>query len=90
MWANFYDDYSVHEVGVTACGVQPVHSVRVRPGNQIVPSFSVQWKSYESTKHYLTQILLAINWRYWQAGKNSRMRMKVRGRLMQTRFIKIH
>ena len=23
----------------------------------------------ESTKHYLTQMLLVINWRYWQAGK---------------------
>ena len=34
-------------------------------------SFSLQWKSDESSKHYLTQMLLAINWRYWWAGKNS-------------------
>ena len=33
------------------------------------PSFYLQWKSDESTKHYLTQMLLAINWHYWQAGK---------------------
>jgi hypothetical protein len=26
--------------------------------------FSLLWKSYESTKRYLTQMLLAINWRY--------------------------
>ena len=54
-------DYDVHEVGVTVCGVQHVLSVRVRPGNQIVPSFSLQWKSDESIKHYLTQMVLAIN-----------------------------
>ena len=35
----------------------------------VVPSFSLQWKSDESTEHYLTQMLLAINWRNWQAGK---------------------
>ena len=29
----------------------------------------LKWKSDESTKHYLTQMLLAINWRYWQAEK---------------------
>ena len=33
----------------------------------VVPSFSLQWKSVESTKHHLTQMLLSINWRYWQA-----------------------
>ena len=44
----------------------------------------------DGTKHYLTQMLLAINWRYWQAGKNSRMSMMVQGRLMQARFIEIH
>ena len=54
------------------------------------PSFPLQWKSDESTKHYLTQMLLNINWRYWQAGKISRMHMKVQGRLMQARFIKLH
>ena len=35
-------DYGVHEVGVTVCGVQHVLGVRVRPGNQIVSSFSLQ------------------------------------------------
>ena len=34
----------------------------------VVPSFSLQWRSDESTKH-LSQILLVINWRYWQAEK---------------------
>ena len=55
----------------------------------VVPSFSLQWKSDESTQHYLTQMSLTINWRYWQAGKNSRMRIEVQGRLMQERFIEI-
>ena len=63
-------DYGVHEVGVTVCGVQHVLGLRVQPGNQIVPSFSLQWKSNKSTKHYLTPMLLAINWHYWQEGKN--------------------
>ena len=35
----------------------------------VVCTRGVQWKSDESTKHYLTQILLAINWRYSQARK---------------------
>ena len=35
-------------------------------------------------------MLLANNWRYRQAGNNSRMRMKVQGRLIQARFIEIH
>jgi len=30
-------------------------------------------------------MLFASNWRYRQAGKNSRMRTKVQGRLMQAR-----
>ena len=51
---------------------------------------STLWKSDQSTKHNLTQMLLAINWHYWQAGKNSHKRMKVQGRLMQVRFIEIH
>ena len=46
------------------CGVQGVLGVWIRPGNEIVASFSLQWKSDESTKHYITQMLLAINWRY--------------------------
>ena len=35
-------------------------------------------------------MLLAINWRYWQAVKNYRMRMKVQGRLTEARFIVIY
>ena len=38
-------------------------------GTTRIASFSLQWKSDEFTKHYLTQKLLAINWWYWQAGK---------------------
>ena len=34
------NDYGIHEVGVTVCGFQHVKGVRVRLGNQIVPSFS--------------------------------------------------
>ena len=59
--------------------------VRVRFRNQIVPSFSWQWKSNKSLKHYLTQMLLAINWHYSQVGKNLLMYMKVQGC-----FIEIH
>ena len=33
------------------------------------PSFSLQWKSEESTKHYLIQLLLAINWQLLGGGK---------------------
>ena len=49
-----------------------------------------QWKSDESTKHYLIQMLLAINWRYWQAEKYSRMLKKVQGRLIQVHFVETH
>ena len=56
----------------------------------VVPLFFLQWKSDERTKHYLTLMLLAINWRYWQEGINSRMRMKVERRLIQERFFEIH
>ena len=31
----------------------------------------VQCKCDENTKHYLTQMLIAINWRYWEAGKQA-------------------
>ena len=54
----------------------------------VVPSFSLQFSAL-SSKHYLTQMLVAINWRYWQAGKISRMNMKIQGRLMQALFIDI-
>ena len=45
---------------------------------------SLQWKSDESTKRYLTQMLLLTD------GKNSHMRMKVQGRLVQESLIDIH
>ena len=35
-------------------------------------------------------MLLVINWCYWEAGKNSRMHMKIQGRLMQACCIEIH
>jgi hypothetical protein len=54
-------DYGVHEVRVTVCGVRHVLGVRIRPGNQIVLLYSLQRKSDESTKYYLTQMLLVIN-----------------------------
>ena len=38
---------------------------------------------------YLTQMFLAIIWRYWQAGKITRMRMKVQG-LLQAHLIETH
>ena len=33
------------------------------------PVIFFKWKSNENTKQYLTQMLFAINWRYWQTGK---------------------
>ena len=56
----------------------------------VVPSFSSLWKSDGSSKLYLTQMLFAINWRYWQAGKKSHMRITFQSCLMQARFIEIH
>ena len=50
------------------CDNSWVYGYDLWPGNQIVPSFSLQWKSDKSTKHFLTQMLLAINWCCWQAG----------------------
>ena len=61
-----------------------VLGVRVRPG------FQIPILNENPTRRYLTKILLDINWRYWQAGKNSHMRMKVQDRLMKARFIEIH
>ena len=54
------------------------------------PVIFLTMKTRREPKHYLTQMLLAINRRYWQEGNNSRMRMKIQGRLMQALFIKIH
>ena len=39
---------------------------------------------------YITEMLLAITWRYWQMGKNLCISMKVQGHLVQVRFIEIH
>ena len=61
-----------------------------RPGNQIVPSSTLLWKSDKTTKHYLTQMLLAINWRYWEACKNARIHLKVQDHFLLARSIKIH
>ena len=69
---------------------QELNQVRGMCWSIVVPSFSLQWKSDESTEHYLTQTLLNINWRYCQAGENSHINMNVQGHLMQTRFIEIH
>ena len=55
----------------------------------VVLSSSLEWKSDKSTKHYINQMLLAINWHYWQAGKDSHMHMEVQGCLMQACFIEI-
>ena len=61
----------------------------------VVPSFSLLWKSNESTKDNLTQMLLAIKWHYWQGGKKIHAcvwRFKVasckRASLKSTRFSK--
>ena len=50
----------------------------------------LKMKIRQGTKHYLTQMLLVIKWFYWQAERNSRMRMMVQGRIMKVRFIEIH
>jgi hypothetical protein len=79
----FTSDYGIHEVGITLCGVQ--HVLGVRPRNQVILSFSLQWKSDESPRHYPTQMLLAINWSLLVDGKYSHMHMRVQGC-----FIEIH
>ena len=78
-------DYGVHEIGVTVFGVQHVLDMTRIPNQSII---FLQWKSDKSTKHYLTQMLLFINWSYWQVGKNSQVHMKVQGRLMQDYSLK--
>ena len=58
----------------------------------VVQSFSLEYKSVKSTKHYLTQMMLAINWCYWQArqSSNTRMCVKVQGHLMRVYLFEIH
>ena len=87
----------IHRTCCTPQTVTPTsrtpYSLVMSPGCTVTtrnPSFSLQWKSNESTKHYLSQVLLVINWRYWQEGKISRMQIRVQGVLMQARFIEIH
>ena len=45
-------------------------TVWIKCGALVVPSLSLLWKSDESTKNYLIQMLLTINRRYWQARKS--------------------
>ena len=58
----------------------------------VIPSYSLQWKSDESSKHSPTWLkcCLPSTDAIDRREKNSRMRMKVQGRLMQGRFIQIH
>ena len=56
----------------------------------MVRTHGVQWKSDKNIKHYLTQMLLVLNWCYWQVEKNLHMHMKVQGHLMQVNFIELH
>ena len=44
----------------------------------------------KNTKHFLTQMLLAINWFYWQAGKIHACVWRFKIALVQARFIEIH
>ena len=67
-----------------------VLNVRVRPGNQIFPSFFLQWKSNESTKHYSLKCCLPSTNAIDRREKNSRMRMMVQDGLVQARLIEIH
>ena len=60
------------------------------PETKLFRNFPYSEKSDKSTKHYFTQMLLAINWRHWLEGKNSHMDMKVQGSLMEAHFIEIH
>ena len=83
-------DYGVHEDGVTVCGVQHVLWVlglRVRPGTQHFPYNENPTRALNTTSlKYCLSSTDAVDRR----GKNSRMRMKIQGRLMLTRFIEIH
>ena len=45
------------------------HTIWMKCPASVVPSLYLQWKSDESTKQYLTQILPVINWRYWKGEK---------------------
>ena len=39
--------------------------IRIKGAAPVVPLFSLQWKYDDNTKHYLIQMLFAINWRCW-------------------------
>ena len=45
---------------------------------EFFPRLSIASVDGKSTKHYLTQMLLAINWCYLHAGKNSRIRIRLK------------
>ena len=55
----------------------------------VVPLFSLQWKSNKST-NYLPQMLLAINWHYWHAGKKFTYGYEGSKSLQANMFIEIH
>ena len=63
-----------------------VLGVRVRPGTCNFPYNENPTRALST----VTQMLLAINWRYWQVVKNSCLRMKVQGHLMKVRLIKMY
>ena len=45
--------------------ISPKKKVWIKCAAPVVPSFSLQLKFDENTKHYLTHMLLFINGRYW-------------------------
>ena len=81
-------DHDVHEVGVTvlwsrACPMRLPHKMAFA----LIHSFR-----HFPYNENLTRALntTSFKWRYWQAGKNSRMRVKVRDHIIQACFIAIH
>ena len=87
---SFTSDYDVHEVGVTVCGVQHVLwvlGVRVRPGTRYFPYNDNPTRAPNNTS---LKYCLPSTDAFDRREKNSRMRMKVQGRIMQASFIDIH
>ena len=77
-------DYGVQEVGVTLTGVHHVLGVRVRPRTRCFPYNENLTRALPHSNAACNQLTLLIS------GKNSRMRIKVQGRLMQARFFELH
>ena len=77
-------DYGFHEVSV--CGFQHVLDGRVRPWHQIVPSFSLQWKSDKSTKTLPHSNAACAQLTLLTGGKEFTHGYEVEGRLIQARF----